>query len=227
MINRIHPLALLLLALFVISATGCRHNDNNAYNFNGPWLKTETYTGSGGTSAVTYTYDSQHRLTAKNYSDGSVVAYQYNSSTIVETESSSMGTNQVVTYGLNNDGYAVIVDGVNIFTYDAQHHVTGLDDGDLVTFVYNNGNLTSETTVGSSVTYQYLTNKTNTIGQQNYGLTWAGVQSTNLMSSEARVAGGSTVTVTYTYEYDGQNRVTKRTDTHSTGVVEVWEYTYY
>ena len=61
--------------------------------------------------------------------------------------------------------------------------------------------------------YQFYTGKTNTIEDENYGVSFNGKQNKNPIKQETRTYywdGSTTETTTYTYEYDTKGRITKQ-----------------
>jgi len=79
---------------------------------------------------------------------------------------------------------------------------------------YENNNLTmvvlhvhNPGTPQDTSNYEYYTDQLNTIGQQNYGITFLGSSSKNLMKIMTDQMG----TYKMAYEFDSQNRVTKQT----------------
>ena len=108
------------------------------------------------------------------------------------------------------------------YEYDANGHMTkaiyGSGSGqETMTYTISNGNTVSNIDVTGSITYtttsQYFTDKTNTIGFENMGVTFFGKQDVNLIQSVTDSFSGTAVTHTYTYQYDSQNRVVNETIT--------------
>jgi hypothetical protein len=81
-------------------------------------------------------------------------------------------------------------------------------------------------------TYDYYEDKKNTIGNENFGLTWAGRSSQNLLKrtnsydiSQPIVTIFATI---YEYDFDAGNRVIRRKEHNENGTYSfITEYTYY
>ena len=167
----------------------------------------------------TYNYDEQYRLSEVKVADSTVATFRYNDLSVIETN----GKNNAV-YTLNTDGFITSIN-FSYLTLNTYHYgTTGyvdytVQDGDTTNFTWSNENLSSA--YGSdTITYTYLSDKFTTIGNEYIGRAYLGKDSKNLVSTATYTS--SNVTVNYTYEFDGQNRVTKR----SNGTL-VETYTYY
>lgn len=121
------------------------------------------------------------------------------------------------------------------YEYDANGYMTKvtMSDGSTTsssTLVITDGNPTSGTATSEGFTFNmlfaYFTDKTNTIGQENEGITFLGKQSKNLLKSATVSFIGYSSSTNYVYEYDSKNRVTKQTETDSDGNSYMTTYTY-
>ena len=74
----------------------------------------------------------------------------------------------------------------------------------------------------TTVNFEYYTDKTNTIGNKNFGKSFLGKSSENLVKTEAE----NNLSTNYTYTFDKQNRVINRTQTKNNTQI-VTAYTYY
>jgi hypothetical protein len=210
--------ALVMLFSFVM-INGCKKDDNNTTPDNTdstktPKIKTLTYVLSNGNDVTeTYVYDEQGRIITKTFSGSSsnVISYSYNTNSIIMYNDRDKTTH---TFELNSNGYATsekITDAQNNvlssdnYTYDSDGHLT--TDGEF-TYTWSGGNLVSKTNSNGSRKYTYFSDKTNTIGNQNRGISFLGVDSKNLISSNI-YNDDITNTQNYSYEYDSLNRVTK------------------
>jgi len=212
-----------LVALIVVTGiSGCKKEDDDTSKKAGvtPKIKTLSYYDpwSLATRTETYAYDAQGRVTTvtTSFSDGSsgsVVSYSYGTNYMTETRP-GIGPK---TYALNSDGY-VSDYFLGTQTYDADGHVTS--DG-THTYTWANGNLISSTNDPSgSLTFTYHTDKTNTIGNDNKGMSFFGKESKNLINTSTN---GSGTVLVYSHEYDSQGRVTKETGKYG----YAYNYTYF
>ena len=106
----------------------------------------------------------------------------------------------------------------NTYEYDADGYLTkivlnsGTSTSETITFTVVNGNRVGTSYLTGGFTYtgtsQYLMDKINTIGYENMGITFMGKQEKNLVQTAAISMSGVSLTQTYTYQYDSQNRVT-------------------
>lgn len=78
--------------------------------------------------------------------------------------------------------------------------------------------LTTDTTVSSTVYYTFIPNSVNTIGSQNMGFYFEGKQNKNLVKdyhTDILYRDPALYRDSYSYEYDAKGRVTKRTSINS------------
>jgi hypothetical protein len=112
-----------------------------------------------------------------------------------KTDSSVSST---VTYEYDIEGY--LIRETYYETYDTT----------VFTYVVENGNTVSMSYIIYDIPmtfyYQYLTDKTNTIGEQNMGITFLGKQDKNLIQSIQYIYD----TIAVSYEFDSKSRVSKR-----------------
>jgi len=103
------------------------------------------------------------------------------------------------------------------YEYDANNYLikniyTEGGVGDTVIYTISGGNTTTATTVGSFPfvqSYQFLTNKTNTIGNENMGVSFLGKQDKNLISATTYTFDAGSQTINTSYTYDSKGRVLK------------------
>ena len=122
------------------------------------------------------------------------------------------------------------------YEYDANGHMTKAIYGDgtgqeTITYTISNGNSVgySDATTGSQTytsTSSFFTDKTNTIGFENMGVTFFGKGDVNLIQSVTDSYSGNPITHNYTYQYDSQNRVVNQTITTSGFNSTSTSYTY-
>ncbi|MDB5226428.1 MAG: hypothetical protein JWN78_621 [Bacteroidota bacterium] len=244
----------------VLSITGCKKTDstNTTVTPTGAKLKTVTMLPSG--SVTTFYYDSLNRI-SKVTTSGTVFYQSFvykGSDSVIVFSSNGTDSGSVNAYKLNGVGLAVnntssagpttftYTYDVNGFqTYSTANTVAGSSAD---TFLISGNNITEHRGSTSNVlttntirvkqVYTFLTDKTNTIGNANKGMSFLGKSSSNLINTEAYHYSSTTIippstttsdeTYNYTYEYDSNSRVTKRTQTAvSTGTPIVENYTYY
>lgn len=186
-------------------------------------FRIKTITNSGSSPYTeTYTYDNKGRIKTILHSANSSYSatFIYENNKITETIDNM---NSSVTYTLNSAGYADIETdkiGLSEFVYSYEYD----SDGHLIMIngsyakSWTNGNLSFWANF-SGVTYSYLLDKNNTIGNENRGLSFLGNDSKNLVDVESRSGLSPS---TYAYQYDAQNRVIQKTDG-----AETQTYTYY
>ncbi len=236
-------LSAVVIALFaVVSISGCNKPDDNTTSCtdglkNGTetgvdcggsctactakqfLVKTKTFVGGGDSYTETYTYDDRGRITSVTSVStlGSLTTtYTYSGSAITVNDGANTST-----ITLNSQGYAVsrtLSWGTITYTYDADWHLLSSSDG--LSYTWSAGNMTSASSPTTTYTDTYLTNKFNTTGNENFGQTFLGKSSINLVDAYILVNNGSVYT--YTYQYDSQNRVIQADD--GTAVLT---YTYY
>lgn len=208
---------LLFVLMLLISAVGCKKEDDDKDNMPGglPKVKTYTLAPTNGTPVTyTYTYNADGKLASELTDVNSGVNYAYSGNKITTTD---LNGDTLLVYTTNTEGYVVIgVDPANTYVYEYN------DDWNMIN---NNGNVATwgdgnRLTANNGVNvYTYYTDKTNTVGNENKGQKYFGVDSKNLVKS---LAFSNFSTTNYTYEFDAQNRVTKRLSVNSTET-----YTYY
>ena len=74
----------------------------------------------------------------------------------------------------------------------------------------------------------YFEDKLNTIGNENFGLTWLGRSSHNLLKKTTHYSNSDTTVINYLYDFDAQNRVIRKQ--YQVGNGNIWlegEYTYW
>lgn len=203
-----------------------------------------------------YAYDDQGRLTTMSYiytvlpSQGTM-RFEYSANKVVRKEFTT-GTNPVdiLTYDLNSSGLAV--KGVEV-TYDSLGNSTGdtifstwqydqsgylihhlqyhnPDSTGLLDYTYqvSGGNTVSSTlqtgAYSTTFTYEYWPDSKNSISNLTMGQSFLGTPPANLLKSES-VSGYPTMS--YTYLFDSQGRVTKEQVQSSGGDIYQLGFTYY
>ena len=184
-------------------------------------VHTINYADNNGNSLFTeeYIYDEQYRLSQVEIDDSLVASFTYNDLSVVETNGKNNGV-----YALNTDGYVINTNYefsvLTNFFYSTPGYVDSTKQGSVSTYYTWNGENLVSTYGTDTINYTYLTDKFTTIGNEYIGRAYLGKDSKNLVSTATYTS--SNTTISYTYEFDAQNRVTKR----SNGTL-VETYTYY
>jgi hypothetical protein len=243
-------LSVLFLSVVIFS---CKKNNTDTAVPGKAIPKVKTYTIGGDN--ITYTYDAQGRITTR-VNITSNWKYQYNYTANTATENYYVGTtlSTIKLYDLNAEGLvtkesytlpAASAPYKTIYTYNANKQVTtAVKSNSLNTNTTTETNFYTGTTLDSSQTtfsynndlyrywYTYYTDKTNSIAHKNQGyLFWAETAAMPLkkQTSIFRTNGiFNTQVDDYTYTFDTENRITKRTIiTAGGGGTSVNDITYY
>lgn len=247
---------ILFAALIILLATACKKANNTVESTPTlivPIAKVKNYT-IGGTNII-YTYDAQGRIltrinTASNWK------YEFSYTNNTATENYYVGTTLSTTklYDLNTDGLVikeyysfptVSIPYKSIYTYNANKQVATVIKSNTI-----NSNVTTETNfyngniLDSSHTtfsynndlhrfwYTYYTDKTNSIAYKNQGFLFWSETATMPLKKQTSIfkTNGffNTQVDDYTYSFDAENRITKRTiTTAGGGGTSVNDITYY
>lgn len=217
-----------ILSFFSIIIFSCKKDKNN-YNNNVvpsiPKISTVTYKSGTTSSTNIFSYNSNGTLNILTESDGSYTKYEYAGTKIaVKSYNNSGILTKTDTLTLNSSGLAVNYSSSNSYTtyeYDVngylkkelKYNYNVLTDSTLYKIL--DGNTTTISLNGIQqpynylVEYQFLTDKVNTIGNENGGITFLGKQNFNLPQSYT-VSGSMQYSMVYTYEYDSKGRVYKQ-----------------
>lgn len=213
--NKAFKSLVVILALGgVMVSTSCKKNSVNGK------VKQVVTTTNGQTTTTVNTYDSQGRLIAQ--SGGTTIAYSASTVTV----SGTTGTPTV--YTLNNQGYAGSDNDGVTYTYDNSGYLTGevTTTGNSLTNTISNGDVVSTALhVGAqtqTTSYTYLTN----VDYRDFGISFLGKNSTHVLNTKIVTSGGSTVTYTYSYNFDSDGRVLTENITGSNGSNTSSTYTY-
>ncbi|HET6556000.1 MAG TPA: hypothetical protein VFG54_01720 [Prolixibacteraceae bacterium] len=214
----------LALCLF-IAFTSCDQSDDDPTP-NVPKIKTITHYAGAKTTSETYEYDSSGRVVKISYTEENYDQYDYRTDTIIMKTFRFRDPDTLL---LNHEGRVVS----EMFGYTNYEYYPGGKTAKA--FIYNwDGELNSSfeyqvtdentTTLDiwefvngapkHTITYNYehLANSTNTIGNQNRGMTFYGKQDKNLMSVKKLTTLGTNniEVVTYRYQLDAKKRVVKK-----------------
>jgi hypothetical protein len=118
------------------------------------------------------------------------------------------------------------VDTIN-YNYDINGYMIKkiyINSGNNDTTIYNyvNGNEAFQISSFDTTSFEYFTDKINTIGFQNMGITFLGKQNINLIKTETDSYPGEN----YTYMFDAKSRVTKKLFWSNGHIVNSETYTY-
>jgi hypothetical protein len=227
----------LLGCLFVIS---CNKNDSPEYvqcfpRMTSPHLiATESLYRGPDTAffqTTSFIYDPSgrliYRLTSYGGTSDTTERYTYYNDSVVLNS---------VTYKLDDFGRAVSLGSFYTWKYNPDGYlseqIVTYGGGAAQSFYnytcFNPDRLiiTYQNSVGSytdTIYYQYYADKVNTIGNQNHGILFLGLQDNTLRKSET-IRGA--VMNAATYIFDSENRVMWKTETDSQGNVAYMKYTY-
>jgi hypothetical protein len=200
------------------------------------------------TSYTYHEYDPQNRLTKTDFGDDTYYAYIYESGKITEkyySRGSLYYTNiyalndknlatsckfyngtetshsKITTYEYTDDGY---------IEYEITRVITNADDIDETWYYYEDGNLSSKerehATTGdvsySETAYEYYTDKSDKAPND---LTFKGKSNKNLVKSSVRTDDAATTNSLFTYEFDNNGLISKKTST--VGTIVTYSYPTY
>lgn len=193
-------------------------------------IKTEKVSNSGASTETTYEYDSNGRVTKMTHSDGSFSTVEWSSGKCVQKEFDNGATTPIstTTFDLNASGQCTSQSDdsgtTTTYEYNSEGYQTkmtssGSGQTSVMTFVVNNGNQSSMSTsisgINMTMNMDYFTDKTNTTGNVNKGMSIFGKDNKNLIKSMSTSFMGQSISMTFTYEFDSKNRVTKMTQTQT------------
>lgn len=237
--NYRHTVLTALALTTTFSFVGCDKEDDDDTAANRLEL-VKTITSDDGT-VTTYAFDGQKRVTSANY-DGDIQTVTYSGNQASYTyfdEEAQQNVTIPMTVDANGHVTSYMIDGETYTqTYNADGQLlTSNLGGEVITYGYTDGNLTSRVSSVSSTTYTftYMTDKFETRYDGENSL--FGHPSKNLLSqAKAFYPGGGFNTRTYSYEFDNKNRVVQETETYrdtdadgneGTPFVYVSTYTYF
>jgi YD repeat-containing protein len=225
---------IILFTLITISLAACQKNKSDDNIPVAPTPKIKTY--SIGTSDVAYSYDTQGRLLTRISVAGDwKYVYTYSTNSVKEDYYTGAIITTTRVYDLNADGY-VIKEVLTFpvtgnyqtnYTYTANKQIaTMVSSNSLNTKTNTQTNFYTGTTLDSShltysyntdkyrYIYSYYTDKKNSIGYKNSGhLFYPEDASFPLKQAKYIFSATNTQIDDYTYSFDTQNRITKRTIT--------------
>lgn len=240
-----HSLLLLVAATCLLISCSKNNNDSPG-NPNPPAgsIKIKTYSSDAGTS--NYTYDSKGRLLLRVYANGAKSEFDYSNpnkimqkyyfpnGTLEGTAEMDLNAAGLVVKKVYSDG------GPNLYTiqYDADKNVikevnTSNGDETVTDYFYTNGNLDSlryklNGNHHYTAIFTHYTDKADVLNSDASGEGHDGYYGKYLLKKEeTRFADGSPGGVwEYTYEFDANGRVSKRTAQRDQNI-EISYYTYY
>ena len=128
-------------------------------------------------------------------------------------------------------------------TYNADNYlieensteIDGLNNSsDITTYTITSGNTTgreyvstyNDVSTTSNDTFEFFTDKTNTIGYENMGVTFFGKQDNNLQKKRTQTGESYSYISNYSYEYDSYGRVTKQIEKDEANTIIYGQTTY-
>ena len=240
----------LVLGFTSLMLVGCKKDNTDLGSSSGTKIKTETmYYGTQIEYDRQYIYNSNEQCTKIIDADNSYATFEYSNKLYTKKYFKADGTanpnRKDEIYNIGSNGLVSSMSSDNIhyttYTYDTNgilllsSYSSGnwtnevkytITDGNLIkqtkknVTIYNNTEyITTDTT-----TYEYLTDKTNTIGSNAHGTSYFGVDSKNLISKE--ISSNGTI-MSYEYEFNNSGKVTKLTKKNNSGDI-TWsiKYTY-
>lgn len=239
-------LHLFLLAVLVISVTGCKKETVKTAP---AVIKSVTNSGSGITTS--YTYDATGRVTEISNSNGSKTNITYTGDTVTEVYTEAGNTvwtkglilsNGLAVTSVTTDGSGSIT-GFSDYTFDSNGYLTlqtnydsalqytdrkeyGINDGDIKVWT-NRDTLTDENNFEYYYDHHYI-EQTNTIGNSNRGLTYYGKSSGRLTKITKRYNYFlGNIRYSHSYSFDEYNRVSTEKVYDHNGVLKYTNtYTY-
>lgn len=184
------------------------------------------YLNDSVTGTKTFEYDLQGRLIKATGSDGYSETYIHGPGKVTrEIVYPFNNETDISHFILNAQGLATNADG---YEYNQQGYLTRWNTRSEFKYTISNGNTVAleiwtdnHGTAQLSYFYNYtfLTDRLNTIGNANTGITWLGTQDKNLVSREIYndPIRSIELSFSYTYEFDAQNRVAKSASTYWPG----------
>jgi hypothetical protein len=224
---------LFAMLIAIITTSSCKKdNKNTTSSF--PRILKENILYGQQTYSITYQYDDNFRVTKIVQLDGKIKTYNYVDSTVMVKTFNREGTAMISieTYTLNSKGLAKSLHGTGTYgsrtstwsetyEYDGSGYLvkevfsSTLETGHTAYYSILDGNMVAEAFLydgqSDSTSYKFLPNTTNTIGNENTGISFLGKQNVNLfnwMNEKSSTHGTSPYICTY--EFDNLNRVAKR-----------------
>jgi hypothetical protein len=191
-------------------------------------------TENTGVNTKTYTYDAQGRQVKSESFSGSRWEYEYSPGNVTYKWFNNAGEHKnTYVEELNEQGFSKRTINVNSpaledqYIYNADNSLAKMitKSNNMITGIFDsfwsNGNLDSVRILNGNGVWNYTTvntyynDKKNVLGDDAFGLALWGKNSKNLIkTSVIKFSDGTASTlVSYTYEFDAQGRVTKRTET--------------
>lgn len=229
------------MALFslLIACSACLDTNEDEMGNTQPRIKKKyLYVGYKLFSQASFAYDGAGRLSRYNDENSSFEYIYKPEMVIIKGRYSGLDIND--TLPLNDKGLYTEPPSFNI-EYDAQGYCvskTALHGNIAVlnTYQVENGNTVHWTkrtgkeyeTITDEEAYTFLPHSTNTIGNENMGVTYHGKQDKNLMASRSSIYrstdGVETYPTNYEYRYDERGRVAKQIVTGERGNYTLFTY---
>jgi len=228
-LNFIKITAFLLASLVFIT---CKKKDVNPQTCK--VVKMAMPVAGADTGFIYYTYDSSNRLIKSDFGSGLYTTYTFETNKVTSKSYVSSALSYTEVFTLNSEGIAIsstyaaagaAVSKTVTYEYNADGflitktttQVSNNSQSDTYSYEYENGNLSYEThdySYGSypstDKTYEYFTDKTNTISVATSIL---GKKSANLLKKTVYTIFSATNIITntnYTYEFGSDGKITKQ-----------------
>jgi hypothetical protein len=228
----------LISLVFISFFMGCVKNPPPSTNVTISKVKSQITTSSTGVpDTVIYTYDSLGRQITSQ-TDTLVMAYAYTANTVTMTDMLN-GVHFLTIYNTNSAGQATsdskgFVYAFNAAGYLTNYSYTGTGNYDSTIYAISGGDIDisvqhqADSATNNLVTtsYTYLS----TEDSRDFGLTFLGKQSTNLINTETitQLTNSNSYSINYTYSYtfDSKGRVSQQVQSSGTATYTT-SYTYY
>ena len=248
-----HPKIILIVTLIACTFAACKKNSdktpNGASNKVKLYIQDARNTPLNTIDSFAMTYDNSNRLISQVSSkEKFVYTYSGNTSFTMDLyELGQLSIHEIGYVGSNNflDSTFQFNDTqdsstekyfyngtllTNKISYDYSNHLSTVNMRESFTYD-NNGNLIKDvqTAVGPGVSTTTTFTYTDKPIQFALSPSFVPVQAKNLPATQSQTdpAGNKIATVTYSYEFDSQGRITKETDAISGGYTVIKTYVYY
>jgi hypothetical protein len=179
-----------------------------------------------------YEYNSDGKVSKITYKDGRYAVIDYSSTAMVVSITDKNNKKASYSYTLNAAGYVTkgpvsvyLNYGDAIYEYNSDGYLIKTSYQDLngnTTYSYTDGNLTSSTVTGITITYEYYTDKLNNLGSNGgifkaFGQNLYGKPSKNLVKKFTYTSSGQSLIGNYTYAFDSKGNVVQEIFKYSSG----------
>ena len=189
---------------------------------------------SSSSDTTLFTYDSTRRLISLIRKDSSGTFYEsfnyLNSKTVIMRDSDNHEPVKIETFTLNSDGYAIkaVISGrfnaTFLFSYDSNNFPVNKSE----TLTVKDGNVVKRVNGNEIIVREFYTDKI----MINSGISFLGKIDKNILKQETTSVNNELIVkITYVYDFDSNNRVSKeistQTDNSGNNSITYRLYTYY